>query len=163
MAISWDLAVRYSVEVDIDWHHAFILYHPQAGWRYLIDYTEEYEASAFGEIVPFSPVPTQLSLPTRDAEGRQDFGIVWCGISGEAAAYIEAAMVDPTIPITCYYSIFIIGNQLAQIDPWFTLTLTNISVAEDTVTATATRADILNKAFPSEVYRVDRFPGLRRH
>lgn len=162
MTISAELQSRYSSEVDIDWRDAFVLYHPSAGYRYLINHTEQFEGYAGSQLYLFEPVPCQIVPPSRDDTGRQDMSIVWGGIGQEALEFLNAAIVDGTQPILVSYSIFILGDPNPQIDPWIQFNLTNITVKEDSVTATATRADILNRAFPNQVYRTDWFPGLER-
>lgn len=162
MTISAELITRYTTEVDVDWRYAFVLSHPSAGTKYVIDGSEEYEGYYNGYLQLFLPVPVQIVLPTRDDSGRQDMALVWCGIESEARDFLDAAIADPTTRISCFFSAFIMGSPTPQIDPWEEFTLSNIMVDKNSVTATATRADILNRSFPTEVYRVDRWPGLRR-
>lgn len=162
MTISAELIERYTTEVDVDWRYAFVLSHPTATTKYLIDGSEEYEGYYNGYLHLFQPVPVQIVLPSRDDSGRQDMGLVWCGIESEARSFLDQAIADPTSRISCFFSAFIMGSTTPQIDPWEEFTLSNIMVDKDSVTAVATRADILNRTFPTEVYRVDRWPGLRR-
>ncbi len=162
VTISQDLVTRYTSEANVDWHEAFILRHPVAGNLYLINFQDEFVGLVDGYPQTFSPVPAQVVPPTRDSNGRQDLSIVWSGVQGQALAYLDEAIADRTQPVECWYTIYIEGNRNPQLDPMMELALTNIAVTETTVTAIATRADILNKVFPSEVYRVDRYPGLRR-
>ncbi len=162
MSLTPELVTRYTSEVRIDWHDAFVLSHPQADTVYLIDYPQEHYGNVNGFTHLFRPVPSQVVQPTRNDSGRQDLSIIWCGIQGEALAFLDQAAADREHPITCLYSIFLEGSPEPQIDPWMELSLTNISVTKEAVTAIATRADVLNRIFPREVYRVDRFPGLRR-
>jgi len=49
-----------------------------------------------------------------------------------------------------------------QMDPPLTLTLTQISADNYTVTARARMGDFANRKFPSEEYTATRFPGLVR-
>ncbi len=162
MTISAELITRYTTGANVDWHEAFILSHPAAGNLYLINFQEEFIGLVDRYPHTFSPVPAQVVPPTRDSNGRQDLSIVWSGVKGQALEYLDKAIVDRTQVIQCWYTIYIEGDRNPQLDPMMELTLTNISVAETTVTAIATRADVLNRTFPSEFYRVDRYPGLRR-
>lgn len=162
MTISQDLIDRYTTEVDVDWRHAFILTHPTAGNQYLIDHTEQYEGFYGRQIKNFWPVPTEIVLPSRNTEGRHHMSIMWCGIRYEAKSYLDNALNDPTKSIKCLYSVFILGDRDPQINPWIEFSLTDINISSTAVTATATRADILNKIFPSKIYRPDEYPGLRR-
>lgn len=166
MAISGDLQARFSSEVDVDWRHAFVISHPNGGTLRIIDHTEEFTGYGNATVNPslqvYTPVPTQVKLPTRDESGRSDMGLVWCGIQDEALAFLNAAIADGTQPIKCLHTVYILGNPYPQITPFTEFKLTGISVTDETVTATASRGDIINKAFPTKVYRLDRFPGLRR-
>jgi hypothetical protein len=162
MTISATLITRYTTEVSVDWHNAFVLYHPLAGTKYLIDHTTEFWGAVDGWNQLFQPVPAKIVPAARDDSGRQDMSIVWCGIQDEALTFLDAAAADPTQAVTCRYSIFIDGSVTAQIDPWVEFMLTSISVSKEAVTAMASRADILNRPFPTVNYRVDTYPGLRR-
>lgn len=162
MTISAELKERYRTEVDVDWRAAFVLQHPSAPTTFLIDHSEPYEGLFNGFMETFQPVPTKIVLPTKDDSGRQDLGIAFCGIGREAKAFLDAAVSNPLVPITVSFSIFILGSTAAQIDPWVEFFLTDISITTSVVTATASRADIINRQFPTEVYRLDTYPGLRR-
>ena len=89
-------------------------------------------------------------------------GVVWDNVGSELSDYIKLASYDGTQPIKCFYTVYIVNNQVPQISPFMEFRLTGISISEKQVTATASRADIINKRFPYKVYRLDRFPGLRR-
>ncbi len=162
MTLSAELQSRYTTEVDVDWRHAFVLSHPYATTHYLISHTEPVQGLVDGNLQTFSPVPTQIQFPTRDDSGRQEFALLWCGIGREAKTFLDQAIRGGTIAITCRYTVYLLGSLAPQIDPFVTMSLTNISLSEDAVMATATRADILNRPFPTEVYRLSKFPGLRR-
>lgn len=160
MTISAELQERYSTECDVDWCNAFILSHPTAGRRYLVDHPEEIVGLVDGFPCTFSPVPTQVTPPTMDSSGRQEMQITWCGILGEAQSYLEGASADPSTHVSCRYTVFILGDQHPKIDPPIEFYLVSASVTENAVSVTASRVDILNKPFPGEVYRPDKFPGL---
>jgi len=162
MTISAALITRYTSEVNVDWHNAFVLSHPSAGTKYLIDHTTEFWGAVDGWNQLFQPVPAQIVPPARDDSGRQDMSIIWCGIQDEALSFLDAAAADASHAITCRYSIFLDGSLAPQIDPWIEFQLTQISVNSLAVSAVATRADVLNRPFPTVNYRVDTYPGLRR-
>ena len=166
MAISGDLHARYTSEVDVDWRSAFVISHPNAGVLRIIDHTEAFtgygNATTNPSLQVYTPVPTQIVLPTRDESGRSEMSLTWCGINGEALAFLNAAAADGTQPIRCLHTVYILSDPHPQIVPFTEFLLTGIGVTEEAVTATASRADIINKAFPTKVYRLDRFPGLRR-
>ena len=163
MTISAELQERYTTEVDVDWRDALVLSHPQAATVYLIDHTEEFEGLdhlGYGQL--FVPVPMQITPPSRDDSGNSDMSITICGIEQEALNFLYDALDDATQSIRCWYSIFILGDPNPQIVPWLEFQLTGIAVSESVVTATASRSSVINKPFPNELYRLSRFPGLRR-
>lgn len=161
--LSSDLILRYSSAMDVDWRHAFVLSHRLVAEPvYLIDYTEPYEGLVDGIVQTFIPVPVDLQLPSRDNEGRQDMTLTWCGISNPAKEFLDVAIADGLSPISCRHSIFILGDEAPQIDPWIEYYLVQASITLDHVMATASRSDVLNRKFPTQKYRFSRFPGLRR-
>lgn len=165
MSISAELKTRYTTEMDVDWFDAIILQHPVAGGLRMINHHQEFigrVGTAPPRLATFTPTPMQIVLPGRDQSGRSEMGIVWDGLNGLVHDFLNRAIVDGTQPITCYYTVYILGRRDPCIEPWLEYKLTGISVTEDSVTATASRGDVINKKFPSVLYRVDRFPGLRR-
>ena len=163
MTISAELQERYTTEVDVDWRDALVLSHPETEPVYLINYTQEHEGyDNLGILQTFVPVPMQLTAPNRDDSGNSDMSITICGIQSEALDFLYSALSDATKSIQCWYSVFILGDPEPQISPWLEFQLTGIAVAEDSVTATASRSSVINQPFPTELYRLSRFPGLRR-
>lgn len=164
MSLSADMQTRYQTEVDVDWYHAFILSHPSATTYYLIGNPagEEVTALVDGVLYTFTPVPVELTPVSRDDSGRQEMGLVFGGIGLEAKDFLDAAIADGSEPVTCRYTIYIEGDQDPQIDPLIEFHLANIQIRRESVTATATRADIINRRFPTEVYTIAHYPGLHR-
>lgn len=166
MTISADLQERYSTEVDVDWRAALILSHPKAETQYLVNHTEELRLATDStrptRLFTFRPVPIEIVLPSRDDSGNSEMGIVICGIEDEALNFLYAALADATQPITCSYSVYILGDPLPQIEPWLVFQLTAISVTDESVAATASRSSVINMPFPRILYRLSQFPGLRR-
>jgi hypothetical protein len=113
--------------------------------------------------VTFEQVPFVVQLPTADGKGQQDLQIVIDNVGREIMDAVEAAAADPTVNITVTYRVYLdVANSAPQNDPPLVLALPSVVVGLATVTGTATRADVLNRSFPSEIYRVDLFPGLNR-
>jgi hypothetical protein len=162
MALSAELQTRYTSEIDVDWVHGFILSHPNAGTRYLCSGTAELQGVVDGNPRTFTPVPVEITPASRDDSGRSDMTLTFCGIQDEALGFLYDALDDATKPITCRYSIFIPPDTAPQVYPWLEFQLTGISVTDTVVSATASRSNVVNIAFPTEVYRVERYPGLRR-
>jgi len=162
MSISADLQTRYSTETDQDWWSGMILSHSRAGTLYLCNDATAQQGAVDGTVRSFQAVPFQFELPSRSAEGRADLRLQICAIGGEAQRHVDAAIADPTEGILLRYGEWLRGDTTQQWDPLLSLTLTDVLVSETVVQATATAADLLNRPFPSVLYRIDTFPGLDR-
>lgn len=168
MALSDELITRYTSEVDVDWRWAFVVSHPaypstaDPAPLYLIDYTEEYEGLVDGFRQTFTPVPARLALPSRGTEGRQDLTVEWCGIAFQAKAFLDTVIQVPEYPVSCRVSAFILGDPAPQVDPWIELYFTQVGLTRGNVIASASRVDVINRPWPTEKYRVSKFPGMRR-
>lgn len=162
MAISAELQARYSTEVDQDWFGGLELSHSYGGTMRLCDAESDQTGAIDGTVYTFSAIPFKFSLPARDAEGRQQASLQICAVGRTAIAMLNAALADPTERIRCRYGQWIRGDTTQQWDPLLELSLTDVQITAALVTATATSADILNRPFPRQVYRVDRYPGLDR-
>lgn len=143
------------------------LWHPLFPQRYFI--TNDVQAwqfllsSSAGSPTPFIPVPFFVRMPTADGKGQQDLQVQIDNIGREAMDAIEAASANPTINITTVLRIYLdIANTAPQIEPPLTLALQSVTIDAGAIVGTATRADVLNRPFPTELYRVDLFPGLNR-
>lgn len=119
--------------------------------------------SAGGALQAFTPTRFAAVAPTQDAKGQQDMTLAIDNVGREAMDAIEAAAADPSINIAVTYRVYLdVAQSEPQNDPPLVLSLQSIIIAHDAITGTATRADVLNKPFPSALYRVDMFPGLNR-
>lgn len=164
-SLSAALITRYTTEVDIDWRVVFDLYHPNSGHKYIIDYTQPFQVYTEGGVLTwFQPVPTRFVRPNRDSSGRQEAGLVWGALGDEARDFLDSAIADGggMTPITIKINYVLLTGPEPQLTPWWEFNLTNVQRTRETVSATATRSDILNRSFPTEVYRIDKYPGLRR-
>jgi hypothetical protein len=111
----------------------------------------------------FEAVPFKVVLPANDHGGNQDLSVTLANIGRDLVDPLERAITKPQEAIKCTYRVYIDqANTAPQNTPPLVLTIANVQVTQDTVSATATRADVLNKRFPSKLYRYDDFPGLRR-
>lgn len=122
-------------------------------WQFLLE---------SGQLVTFLPVPFRVVLPTIDGQGNQDMGLTIANIGRDLVAPIEAAINVPTEAIRCTYRVYLDQPATSPQSTPMALALTGIQISRDVVSATATRADVLNRAFPSNFYTVTQFPGLRR-
>jgi hypothetical protein len=157
-----ELIERYQTEVDVDWRQAFVFEHPRAGTIYLINHTESLSGLFRETLCEFLPVPVETTWPTRDDSGTYEINLSICGVGGEAKTFLDKATKNADIPVSCFMSIFVLGDPTPQIDPWIELHLTGIVISLEGVAATATRVDIINRPFPRNVYRLSKYPGLRR-
>jgi len=116
-----------------------------------------------GQLVAFQQLPFKIKLPTSDGKGNQDLGLTIANIGRDLVDPIEAAIANPAEPIRCVYRVYLdTPSTPPQNSPPLTLIITGIQYTRDAVTATATRMDVLNRAFPFNFYRTVEFPGLRR-
>ena len=116
-----------------------------------------------GLLVTFSAMPFRIVLPTLDTQGNQDLGLTLANIGRDLIDPLEAAIAKPTEPVRCTYRVYLDqASSRPQNTPPLTLVLTGVQVTKESVSAMATRTDVLNRAFPYEFYRYQSFPGLRR-
>lgn len=115
------------------------------------------------ELVTFNVMPFKIVLPQSDGKGQQDMALTIANIGRDLVDPLEAAIAAPAEPIRCIYSVYLDQAETEpQNNPPLTLIITGVQMTRDAVSATATRMDVLNRAFPYRFYRYDDFPGLRR-
>ena len=123
-------------------------------WQFLLE---------TGQLVTFAAMPFRLVLPTSDGQGQQDMALTIANIGRDLVDPLEAAIAKPSEPIRCTYRVYLDqASSLPQNSPPLSLVMTGVQVTRDAVSATATRMDVLNRAFPYTFYRYSDFPGLRR-
>lgn len=162
MSISAELAERYATEVDVDWCDALLISHSTFGTLAYTNALEPFTGTVLGESYNFLMVPFKISIPPKDNSGRQDLSLVISNIFNQGKVFIDSAITQPDEAILIRYTVFIEGNSTPEYDPPLELTMTDIAITDEVLTAVATRSDILNLKFPREVYRPDFFPGLNR-
>lgn len=118
---------------------------------------------ASGVTIVFNPVPFKIILPTIDGKGQQDLQIAVDNVGRDAMDALELAAAQPLENIHVCVRIYLnVANSLPQNEPPLRLSLSEIEVTKEAIIGTATRADTLNRSFPSYIYRTDNFPGLDR-
>ena len=157
--------VYASAPTDTRYIECLSMWHPN--WGTWLHFTNDVQAWTFaiesGALVDFAAVPFSVVLPLQDGKGQQDLQIGLENVGREAMDYIESASFTPAIPIQVIYRVYLDRpHSSPQMVPSLDLTLSNVVVGLDVITGTATRADTLNRPFPSEVYRLDTYPGLDR-
>lgn len=164
MTLSADLQTRYATEVDVDWHHALILSHPSATTRYLIGHTSGQLGAVDGHLQLFRPVAITLTPYGADDSGRQEMPITidGLGIGSEARAFMGQCLQDPSEPVLVRYTRYLEADTTAQDSPLVEFHMSQPIITRNSVAFGATRADIINRTFPTELYSAAKFPGLRR-
>lgn len=133
---------------------SFYLTNDNQPWSYLLE---------TGQLVTFTAMPFRIVLPKIDDKGQQDMGLTLANIGRELVEPLEAAIAKPIEPIRCVYRVYLDQPSTGpQNLPPLSLIITGVQITKETVSATATRADVLNRAFPYTFYRYDLYPGLRR-
>lgn len=136
-----------------EWAQSFWFVNDIRDWRFQLE---------TGTLRDFVALPFELQLPSKNTGGSQELAISICNIGREIMDQLEIAIEDPQ-PISCTLRIFLdIADSPPQNSPPLVLAISEISATPATVTATATRYDVVNRGFPSRFYRTDEFPGLRR-
>lgn len=116
-----------------------------------------------GVAVIFKAMPFKIVLPKTDNKGNQDMALTLANIGREMVDPLEAAIEKPSEPVRCVYRVYLnVANRRPENTPPLSLIITGIQVTREAVSATATRADVLNRAFPYNFYKYEQFPGLRR-
>jgi len=151
---------RRSIQTLELWHPLFpqryFLTNDVQMWQFLL-------TAASTSPTPFLPVPFYVRQPTSDGKGQQDMEIQIDNVGREAMDAIEAASHNPNINITATLRLYVDQhNTPPQNEPPMMLTMQSITITAGAIVGTATRADVLNRPFPTELYRTDTFPGLNR-
>ena len=111
----------------------------------------------------YNPCYFQLVLPKMDGKGQQDAQISIQNVDRRMVQELELANTDPREQIRLTLRLFLeddpeAGPQNIPLE----LSLSSVQANASVITGTAGRSDILNRPYPLEVYRIDRWPGLDR-
>ena len=132
----------------------YYLTNDNQSWEFLLE---------TGQLVTFLPVPFRVILPALDSKGNQDMELTIANVGQDLVDPLEAAIAKPSEPIRCTYRVYIdVPGTSPQNTPALSLIITGVNVSGEAVSATATRNDVLNRAFPFNFYSYNLFPGLRR-
>lgn len=118
-----------------------------------------------GDMTTFQPLYFEFKLPTRNGSGVVDMEIQIPNLDRGLIEQIELAVNAPKEPIYVKFSLYTEGSEDPQMDPPIALTLANVAVNASSIVGTASRADVLNRAFPRLIFRpsgADSYPGLDR-
>ena len=129
------------------------------------DLTARLEAGAplnAGAMVTFIAMGFDLELPPIDTAPVPEISITLDNASREIVKHLDAAS-DSQSKIEVTYRPYLSDDlEGPQMEPPFTLVLTEVSADTSRVTGRARMLDVGNKAFPAETYNSLRFSGLTR-
>jgi hypothetical protein len=111
----------------------------------------------------YRPSYFELQLPKMDGSGQQDAGLSLQNVDRVIVDELELANTAPDERIKVTLRLFLeddptAGPQNVPIE----LSFSQVQATSQVVTGTAGRPDTLSRAFPVEVYTIDRWPGLDR-
>ena len=115
-----------------------------------------------GKIVTFIAMGFDLELPPINTAPVPEITITLDNVSREIVKHLEAASNSQSKIEITYRPYLSDDLEGPQMDPPFTLVLTEVSATATSVTGRARMLDVGNKAFPGETYSAKRFPGLTR-
>lgn len=113
-----------------------------------------------GEEVTFKKSAFKLSIPEKSVKGRQDLTCTIYGASFEIIEQLELQAKANREPVKVTFREFQSGDLSEPASTPITMTVNTPSAVEDSVTFSATFADVINKQFPSIFYKLETHPGL---
>jgi hypothetical protein len=146
--------------------HTVELSHPQFTQTYrLCSYPENLTCNVAlngMDMQTFTAYPFRLTLPANDASGQQSLVIAFANATRELSYELERAAKDPLSVIQIVYRVYLLADLVTMQATPIRLAINAVSMTNESINATASRIDLLNKPFPNAVYRNDLFPGLVR-
>ncbi len=130
-----------------------------------VDLTARLEATAplnASEMVTFTAMGFDLELPSIDTAPVPEITITLDNVSRELVKHLDAAVATQDKIEVTYRPYLSDDLEAPQLDPPFTLVLTEVNANALRITGRARMLDIGNRAFPSEVYNAIKFSGLSR-
>lgn len=113
-----------------------------------------------GAWVTFEAAAFELVLPEKSDEGIQEINIKIANIDRRVSDFLNQASNFVT-KVVCKYRPYLSNDlSIPQMNPPLMLTLNDVSVTTYDVTARASFADLVNRAFPKELYSRTVFPSL---
>jgi hypothetical protein len=111
----------------------------------------------------YTPSWFELTLPKLDGQGQQEATLALQNVDRVIVDELELAAENPSQRIEVTLRLFLEDDLAAgpQNVP-LTLSFSRVQATSAAVTGVAGRPDILNRPFPMEVYRINRWPGLDR-
>lgn len=111
-------------------------------------------------VVTFEGAGFQIALPAKADTGLSQLSIKIDNIDQRVSDFINSAK-NFTTPVEVTYRVYLSSDPTTvQNDPPLILYLSDVKITLFDVTGTANFADLVNKKFPSEIYKRSRFPSL---
>jgi hypothetical protein len=150
---------------DVRYIETIELSHPK--FKKVYYFTNDVEHWRFqvedGSVHVFDPIPFTITLPGANNTGQQELQLGICNVGMEMMEALELANEQPEVNIKMVYRVYLdVDDSAPQNSPPTELTISDVSANITSVTATATRFDVLNRKFPSTRYNVEEIPGLLR-
>lgn len=115
-----------------------------------------------GRSVTPLPLAFRVDLPDAGLQGRQDMQITLDNVGAELWNALEQAIALAQYPVVVTHRLFTSKELSAPVAIPIVLTVTSIAATTTAVQLTAERSDLINRKWPTVVYRSERWPGLVR-
>lgn len=151
----------YYITIELS-HSAFVpsVHRLVQGFRDLTATLEDDAPYNGGEEVTFKKAAFKLSIPEKGVKGRQDLTCTIFGASFEIVEQLELQAKSNREPVKITFREFESGDLSVPASVPITMTVINPSVTKDSVSFSATFADVINKQYPSIFYKLETHPGL---
>jgi len=125
------------------------------------DFDDKWMTLETDETKLFTAAGFQIKLPNRNDKGVQDLNFSIDNTDLLVSDFFQRTLDFPNEHVELVYRPYL-SNDLSQpqMDPPLILYVSSVQISVSGVSGTATFADILNKAFPSNNYTKTRFPAL---
>ncbi len=111
-----------------------------------------------GGLAVFEPFGFTIQKP-KTGGPQQDMAFVFSNVMRLGVQELELAVKDIHIPITLVYRVYAEGYDFPQTDP-ITLHLTDVVASPETISAVASRTNLVQQKVPSRVFEPWVFKGL---
>lgn len=113
-------------------------------------------------LVPFVALGFEMELPPVDTIPVPEIVVTLDNVGREITRHLDAAAISQDAIQATYRPYLSTDIDGPQMDPPLTMTLSEVEVDVFRITGRARVLDIGNKAFPSDIYTIRKYPGLRR-
>ena len=164
MALTNDLKLIYSsAPINKPLYTALVLTNPM--WPaplYLIDNTAVPRIFDFdGAAVKFLPTQFSVEAPDRRDDSLPELQLSFTNYGNALVNLLEQASLSGE-PITLKMTQYSDDANTPGLWPPLELQFTSVALDEENCTGTARRVDLINRAFPREVFTIENYPGLFR-